>query len=281
MEENKNPELNISSHLPDDSSIKPPTCRICYDIEKDNNLLIHPCHCSGSVKYVHEECLKTWLLSTNEDLSNRKCELCHTQFKMEYHITSYFSIREICDESIGTCMFIPILLSILGLIVVIIYFLSIKYSNSNTNKDDKVYSLALMAGCSFAGGIILIILIYMVKSTFMKVKMEDWRIKNQEFSGEVEVKLDGDQVFLTAENEIPPGNLIAVSKSVKLKGKKMKAPKVMPLSLVPVYEGDKMIGYKSEQWENRMTSCLVLSSSGGFNTSKNNPSDYDKQNATL
>ena len=281
MEENKNLELNKSTHLPEESSIKTPICRICYDIEKDNNLLIHPCHCSGSVKYVHEECLKTWLLSTNEDLSNRKCELCNTQFQMEYRVISYFSIREICDESIGTCMFIPILISILGLIVVIIYFLSVKFENSSTSKDDKVYSLALMAGCSFAGGIILIILVYIVKSTFMRVKMEDWHIKSQEFSGEVEIKLDRDQVFLTAENEIPPGNLIAVSKSVKLKGKKIKAPKVVPLSLVPVYEGDKMIGYKSEVWEHRMMSCVLLSNSGGFNMSKYNPSDCDKQNATL
>ena len=38
-------------------------CRICYmeEIDKKNNPLIKPCKCSGSMKYIHYECLLHWL----------------------------------------------------------------------------------------------------------------------------------------------------------------------------------------------------------------------------
>jgi pSer/pThr/pTyr-binding forkhead associated (FHA) protein len=69
-------------------------CRICYgDDTTDENPLICPCICKGSMKYIHYECLKNWLNSKiEEDISidsenseievisyNRKdisCELC-------------------------------------------------------------------------------------------------------------------------------------------------------------------------------------------------------------
>ena len=33
-------------------------CRICFEDENDNNPLINPCKCNGSIRFVHEECLK-------------------------------------------------------------------------------------------------------------------------------------------------------------------------------------------------------------------------------
>jgi hypothetical protein len=276
MEENKH--SNSQDRPAEESSLKLPICRICYDTEKENNLLIHPCRCTGSVKYVHEECLKTWLLSTNEDLNNRACELCHTTFQMEYKIISYFSLREICDETIGTCMFIPILLSILALIVVIIYFLAVKYEDPDTDRDDKVYSLALMAGCSFAGGIILIILVFIIKSTFIKVKMDDWHIKNQEFTVEIAEKPLEEHVAFTSPNEVLSGNILVLPKVALIKGKKIKAPKVVPISLIPCYEGEKLIGYKSEVKDVHMMSCALVRCD---DSDSKNQEDLDRHNMTL
>ena len=69
-------------------------CRVCYgDDSTDENPLISPCKCKGSMKYIHYKCLKNWLNSKiEEDISidsdnpknetisyNRKdicCELC-------------------------------------------------------------------------------------------------------------------------------------------------------------------------------------------------------------
>jgi len=36
------------------------TCRVCLSENEDDNPLISPCHCTGSCKYIHLECLRHW-----------------------------------------------------------------------------------------------------------------------------------------------------------------------------------------------------------------------------
>lgn len=58
-----------------------PTCRICHCTESPSSglvKLISPCHCSGSLKYVHHSCLQQWLDATN----SQRCELCKYPFSM-------------------------------------------------------------------------------------------------------------------------------------------------------------------------------------------------------
>jgi len=71
-------------------------CRICYEEEdpkdEEKNPLVQACHCSGSLKYIHLECLKQWLLKKscikrekNDKYSlfivkTIECELCKTKF---------------------------------------------------------------------------------------------------------------------------------------------------------------------------------------------------------
>ena len=89
-----------------------PTCRICYgDDYNDENPLICPCVCKGSMKYIHYICLKNWLnAKIEEELSedetekdnmecityNRNgicCELCKTKYP-DYiiHNNIYYNI---------------------------------------------------------------------------------------------------------------------------------------------------------------------------------------------
>ena len=76
-----------SSDKNSDSTQK--VCRICYQEEDDeNNPLIQPCLCSGSMKFIHLKCLKQWiytrsciLIENNEYcniflLKEVDCELC-------------------------------------------------------------------------------------------------------------------------------------------------------------------------------------------------------------
>ncbi|EFA09347.1 E3 ubiquitin-protein ligase MARCHF2 [Tribolium castaneum] len=62
------PKLSIISVL----------CRICYDNDKDE-ALIAPCHCKGTVAFVHRSCLERWLAESNTTM----CELCHVVFRTE------------------------------------------------------------------------------------------------------------------------------------------------------------------------------------------------------
>ena len=51
------------------------SCRICHEpcYAKDS---IEPCHCKGSLRYVHPHCLSKWMQSSRRTT----CEVCHRQF---------------------------------------------------------------------------------------------------------------------------------------------------------------------------------------------------------
>ena len=89
-----------------------PACRICYGENNNNeNPLICPCICKGSMKYIHYLCLRNWLNSKiEEELSDDStekdnmecvtynkncicCELCKTKFP-DYivHNNTYYNI---------------------------------------------------------------------------------------------------------------------------------------------------------------------------------------------
>lgn len=58
-------------------------CRICRGGAEPGRPLFHPCKCSGSIKFIHENCLVTWLAESR----SAQCELCHHPFRFEqlYH----------------------------------------------------------------------------------------------------------------------------------------------------------------------------------------------------
>lgn len=63
-------------------------CRICRLGEDDAGMgpLFHPCACSGSIRYVHQECLQRWLAHRRRTGSLAtsavpKCEVCSTPFR--------------------------------------------------------------------------------------------------------------------------------------------------------------------------------------------------------
>ena len=63
-------------------------CRICRGSSEAASKLIHPCNCSGSIMYVHFNCLKDWFRFstsiTNVILPLRKslsCATCQSQYK--------------------------------------------------------------------------------------------------------------------------------------------------------------------------------------------------------
>ncbi|KAL7627225.1 hypothetical protein AAE478_004001 [Parahypoxylon ruwenzoriense] len=60
-----------------DASVDPDTCRICRGEGTADEPLFYPCKCSGSIKYVHQDCLMEWLSHSQK----KHCELCKTPFR--------------------------------------------------------------------------------------------------------------------------------------------------------------------------------------------------------
>ncbi|KAJ3494775.1 hypothetical protein NLG97_g3859 [Lecanicillium saksenae] len=55
----------------------PAICRICRGEATETEPLFYPCKCSGSIKFVHQECLMEWLSHSQK----KYCELCKTSFR--------------------------------------------------------------------------------------------------------------------------------------------------------------------------------------------------------
>ncbi|KAL5963423.1 E3 ubiquitin-protein ligase MARCHF2 [Taenia solium] len=55
-------------------NVQVPICRICHDSDSNSKgRLIAPCLCDGSLKYVHEKCIQSWISSCKLE----SCEFCH------------------------------------------------------------------------------------------------------------------------------------------------------------------------------------------------------------
>ena len=65
-------------------------CRICLSEEDASNLLISPCSCTGSMKFIHLDCLKEWLegkkhmketpVVNSYIWKNLECEICKASY---------------------------------------------------------------------------------------------------------------------------------------------------------------------------------------------------------
>lgn len=57
-------------------------CRFCLGSKhSDNNPLISPCHCKGSMEFVHFKCLNRWR-NVDIERNGRTCSLCMTNYKL-------------------------------------------------------------------------------------------------------------------------------------------------------------------------------------------------------
>ena len=64
-------------------------CKICHCTGEANVSLIAPCYCSGSLKYVHQECLQRWIKSSDI----KRCELCKYPFAMQAKVSSSIVLK--------------------------------------------------------------------------------------------------------------------------------------------------------------------------------------------
>tara|TARA_B110001452_G_C15202619_1_gene417285 strand:+ start:136 stop:1236 length:1101 start_codon:yes stop_codon:yes gene_type:complete len=61
-----------------------PMCRICLETDApDDDPLIAPCRCSGSMKWVHRKCLNEWRAQEQVPLSFTHCPQCKFQYRTE------------------------------------------------------------------------------------------------------------------------------------------------------------------------------------------------------
>lgn len=108
-------------------------CRICLEEESKTKIIISPCMCTGTSKYIHEECLKKWIIESsnqmypktntnvsfadfNSDSEKAKirCEICHFNYIMKFYMSRHFSIEKLKE------ILRPLLLDILIILFVVV-----------------------------------------------------------------------------------------------------------------------------------------------------------------
>jgi hypothetical protein len=147
-------------------------CRICLSTEKVQ-ILIAPCSCTGSHKYVHEECLKRWILSKDEN-NISICEVCQSQFKMEFEVSS----NCLPFKDIKTCKaWVPFTFSLLLLSsLIFICYIIIKTRSTN---------ITLLISSLFLSFFFITCCVRSIFSTFsvcFERKIDSWKIENSQIN---------------------------------------------------------------------------------------------------
>ena len=108
-DEKKTDECIISVNLKNSGQ-----CRICFE-EDDIINMITPCLCSGSVKYVHLDCLNEWREITRNIEAKKNCLVCKFDYVFEsmptlyfHKILSFFEYNLIIFSSLHYCLFLPL-----------------------------------------------------------------------------------------------------------------------------------------------------------------------------
>lgn len=149
-----------------------PMCRICMDIETETNLLLHPCKCKGTMKHIHEECLKAWILSQNSDIDSPQCELCKTSLLMDFTIVTHCSPKESCKEGLNQCSVIVLLTSVMCMLFLIVFLLGDSFTHNAETNHGLGYTIVLMIICSLSGVVVLVLIINSLKEVCYMVTLE-------------------------------------------------------------------------------------------------------------
>ena len=216
-------------------------CRICLEsLSTDKNPLIHPCKCSGSIKFIHEECLKTWIVSQAEDIDHSHCELCKTKYKMSYRLVRRCNTREGLRSSCSKCLFVPIIITVMLMMFLIAYLLGQKYFSSSSTAEHQIYAIALTITCTVSGIILAFVLVSAVRQTCYTERVEEWKILSSNLS-EVENHKELSDADTEKINEMRKQTLV-IPKMVRLRGRQVRAPALRP-SLTPISRSGRVIAF--------------------------------------
>lgn len=116
-ENNMNPLIQIP--VPEEKF-----CKICFETAetKASGKLISPCKCTGTVRFIHEECLKTWQVSQKKDIRHAECELCHCRYVMNFRMGLRCYPRQAIDDGLlsfisSLCLFV-LIATLISIIVI-------------------------------------------------------------------------------------------------------------------------------------------------------------------
>lgn len=234
--------------IDDSPKLKPQSteciCRICFEGESEEHRLIIPCKCSGSMRYIHEDCLKIWLLSLDKDLSVSECDICKSQFIMEIKLATKCTCKNYWNECLGMFIF-PILIILMGSIFLVILLFLIQSAKTGSSSTGEItYLSLLLLACAIIITIITMIFIKTIKKGCCSSEMIDWQIQSIPQDMALEETLELPISNQTQQNE--DVQVMVMPKFLKLRGMNIVRPEIVTPCLMPVMRSGELVAYRSK-----------------------------------
>ena len=239
-------------------------CRICMEADSKDLPLIAPCKCSGTVKFIHEECLKTWIISQEGDIDEAQCELCKTNFLMEFRIGKKCTPKESVKNGWSPIFYLPILSAVMIMLFLVIYLLANRYINISQGQDQQGYTIALMVTCGISGLVLLLLIVNTLKEICFVLRLEEWHIFSQTFENESEegIKDNKDETFIQERTFTP---VLIIPEHLIVKGVKVRTPVLNP-NMSALNQRGRVVGYASRAYSPIMNDSASVSIPMRLNT---------------
>jgi hypothetical protein len=219
-------------------------CRICFDAESDGHSLISPCKCNGSMRYIHEECLKIWLLSRDKDLSTSECDICKEKFKMSILLATKCTCKNYWSECLGMFIFPILLVLMASILMVILLFLVDGIESGHSSAGEQTYLILLVIACTVIIVIILIIFIKSIKKGCCSAEMVSWHIESVPQAEALEDTIE--QGISSQTQNVEEVQVMVMPKVHRINGMNLIRPEILTPRLVPIMRGDELVGYRSK-----------------------------------
>lgn len=193
----------LANGSPDTTLLKQPleesACRICFEQGSRSNNLITPCRCFGSVRYVHEECLKLWLLSSKgQDISLASCELCKTPYLMEMKVAWRCSSNNLFTDKLMLVCFLPLLMMVFVVLIYILMVLFQQYFDDDSqDQSQRNCTLVIIGTCFCTMGVVIYLTFSMLKEVCCLHSLKYWSIRPQNF-------ISNTPINIQIQREMPP-----------------------------------------------------------------------------
>jgi hypothetical protein len=153
-------------------------CRICFENKSQNLPLISPCLCEGSIKYVHQNCLKKWLIKSNIKPELAKCEICKCKYEIRFYKDNKFDKNGFQKFIFYLlCFFIGMIL-VLGFLILCFYFYI--FDDNEKKKNQKKKFLIISISTSLLLIILICIIIFFTYYKKCSIKpFENYEILNR------------------------------------------------------------------------------------------------------
>lgn len=127
-------------------------CKFCFGDENQENL-IAPCGCTGSMRFVHKECLTNWLKNNKGDKRYFECNECKKEYKRlipsdQDSIVDFEMSTYTLALTLGSAIILVLLLFLCGLSTllcsIILFILYVITVSSSIRRDNILLAWVLI-----------------------------------------------------------------------------------------------------------------------------------------